>query len=139
MPASNIGWRRNTFWELIRRIQLFILNKLAESLGAPLIIIELKESQLGRPDSGTDKFINVALVFGVKKQLTVFADVLLELFLKLDHVFEYQLFLWSVLLVVQRRTAVLELPAPLQLLVYHVLTLLIKFVQLLLFSLRLYL
>jgi hypothetical protein len=96
LPSRYIGRRWYAFGKLIRRIQLFILHKLGKSFCTLLIIIQLQEAELGGPDSGAYKLINIALIFWVEEQLAIFPDVLLELFLELNDVFQHEFFLWSV-------------------------------------------
>jgi hypothetical protein len=123
LPARHVGRTGDALRELIRRVQLLILHKLAQPLRTFLVVVELEETQFGRSDSGANKFVNVAFVFGVEEELTVLTDVLLELLLELDHVLEDQLLLRSVLAVSDARSLLLlELAATFQLLVYHVLT-----------------
>lgn len=89
MPSRYIrrGWY--AFGELIRRIQLLILHKLGKSFCTFLIIIQLQEAELDGPDSGAYELINVALIFWVEEQLAILPDVLLELFLELNDVFQH--------------------------------------------------
>ena len=73
------------------------------------------------------KIVHVTLVLGGEEKLAIWADVLLELFLELNHMLEDQLLLGRVLFVIDLRWVeggVLELTAPFEFLVYHVLPLL---------------
>jgi len=135
LPLCDIGWGRNAFRKLIRRIEFFILYELAQPFGTLLVIIQFQEPKLGGPDGRAYEFIHVALVLGIEEEFTVLSNMLLELFLKLDHVLQNQLLLWRVFLVVYGGVGVLELSTPFQLLVDHVLSFLEEFIQLLLLPL----
>jgi len=97
LPSSHVGWTGNAPRELVGRVKLLVLDELAEALCALLIVIEFEETELGRADCGTNKFVDLALIFWVKEELSVLADVLLELFLKLNDVLEDELFLRRIL------------------------------------------
>lgn len=131
LPSGNIGRRGYTPRKLIRRVQLLILDELAEPLRALLVVVQFEEAQFGGANGGADELIHFALVFGEEEELPVLADVLLELLLELDDMLEHQLLLRGVLPVGHaRRLLLLELPAALQFLVDDVLAALEELAQL---------
>ena len=58
--------------------------------------MKFQKSQFGGSNGGTDELIHIRLIFWIKKKLSVFSNVLLELFLELDDVFKDKFFLRSV-------------------------------------------
>jgi hypothetical protein len=122
LPPRHVGRRGDAARELVGRVQFLVLDELAEALRALLVVVEFEEAELGGADGGADELVDLALVLGEEEELAVLADVLLELLLELDDVLQHQFLLGRVLPVGHRRPLlVLELAAPLQLLVYHVL------------------
>lgn len=122
LPAGDVGGGGDALGELVGRVELLVLDELAEALGALLVVVEFEEAELGGADGGADELVDLALVLGEEEELAVLPDVLLELLLELDHMLQHQLLLRRVLPVRHpRRLLLLELPATLQLLVYHVL------------------
>ena len=101
MPFGYVGWARNAFWKFVRGVKFFILNKFAHFFCALNVVVELEESKFGGSDGGADELVDITLVFGVEKELSIFADVLLELFFELDDVFEDEFFFGGVFLVVE--------------------------------------
>jgi hypothetical protein len=97
LPTSNIGWTRNALGELIWRIQFFILDELAESLRTLLVVVKFQEAKFGWADSGADELIDLALVFGIEEELSILTDMLLELLLELNDMFQDKFLLGSVL------------------------------------------
>ena len=55
MPSGDIGWRGEAFRELIRRVALLVLDELRETFSAFLIVVELKEAELGGADGSADE------------------------------------------------------------------------------------
>ena len=118
LPASNVGRRRDAFGELIRRIQLFVLDESAESLCALFVVVQFKEPQFGGSDGGAYEFIDIALIFWVEEQFAFLVEVFVVLFFELDDMFEDELFFWSVFSIGQSRGIFFfELPAPFEFLV----------------------
>ena len=96
MPFGYVGWARNAFWKFVRGVKFFILNKFAHFFCALNVVVELEESKFGGSDGGADELVDITLIFWIEEKLSVFADVLLKLFLELDDVFENKFFLGSV-------------------------------------------
>lgn len=118
MPPSHVGWTGDDSRELIWWVEFLILDELAESLSTVLIVVEFEEAEFGGTNGGTDELVDIALVLGVEEQFPLLVEVLMVLFLELDHMFEDEFFLGCVLLVGDPGTVLLlELPASLQLLV----------------------
>ena len=93
MPSGDIGWGGDAFRDLIRRVELLVLDELRETFRAFLVVVELKEAKLSGADGSTDELVHVTLVLGVKEKLAILADVFLELFPELNHMLEDQLLL----------------------------------------------
>lgn len=68
-------------------------------MGALLIVVKLQKSEFGGPDGGADELVDLALVLGKEEELAILADVLLELLLELDDMFQHQFLLGRVLTV----------------------------------------
>lgn len=113
------------------------MNEFAEPKGAFLIVIELQEPKFGWSDSGANKFVDIALIFGIEKKLSVLANVLLELFFELNNVLKDEFFLGSIFSVGDSGSVlVFVVMAALQFLIDHIfplLEVLKKFVVLMLF------
>jgi hypothetical protein len=96
------------------------LNKLAESLCALFVVIKLQKSKLGRSDRGADKLIDLTLIFGEEKQLSIFSNMLLKLLFELYNMLKNQFLLRCILPVGDRRRFfVLELSASLDFFIDH--------------------
>lgn len=67
MPIGHICWTGNTFREFIWRIKLFVLYIFGYLFSTVDIVMKLKEAELGGPDGGADKFVDITLVFGVEE------------------------------------------------------------------------
>ena len=118
LPPGHIGRTGDTFRKFIRRVQLLVLHESAQPLCALLVVVKFQESQFGGPDGGADKFVNVALVFGVEEELPLLVEVLVVLLFELDDMFEDEFLLGGVLLVGHAGSLLLlELLAALELLV----------------------
>lgn len=118
LPPRHVGRTGDALGELVGRVELLILDELAEALGALLVVVKLQKPEFGGSDGGADELVDLALVLGEEEELAVLADVLLELLLELDHMLQHQLLLGRVLAVGHHgRLLVLELAAALDLLV----------------------
>ena len=93
MPSGDIGWGGDAFRDLIRRVELLVLDELRETFSAFLVVVEFKEAKLSGADDSADELVHATLVLGVKKKLAILADVFLELFPELNHMLEDQLLL----------------------------------------------
>ncbi len=132
LPPSHVGRTGDALGEFIRGVKFLILDELAEPLGALFVVVKLQKSELGGPDGGADELVDFALIFGEEEEFPVFADVLLELLLELDDMFEHQFLLGSIFLVGDGGSLlVLEVSATLVLLVDHHLPPLEELLQLL--------
>ena len=107
LPPGHIGRTGNTFGKFIRRIQLLVLHKSAQPLSALLVVVELEESQFGRPDGGAYKFIDIALILGIEEELPLLIEVLMVLLFELDDMFKDQFLLGCVLLIGHPRSLLL--------------------------------
>jgi len=96
LPSRNVGWTRNAFWKLIRRVQLLILYEFAQSFRALLIIIKLKKTKFGGTNGRADELVYIALIFRVEEQLSILAYMLLKLFFELNDMFENELIFGSI-------------------------------------------
>ena len=99
LPSGHIGRTRDTFGKFIRRVQFLILHKSAQPLCTLLVVVELEESQFGRPDGGAYKFVNIALILGIEEELPLLIKVLVILLFELNDMFKDKFLLGCVLLV----------------------------------------
>lgn len=126
MPVCDVGRTGNALGEFIWGIEFLVLNELTDFLCAVDVIMEFEEAEFSRPDCSTNKLIDIALILGIEEELPGFillVHVFLELLFVLNDVLQHQLFFGSILTVCDIVTFfgfvdhVLELPAPLHLLV----------------------
>lgn len=134
LPPRHVGRTWNAPRKLIWRVEFFILNELAEPLGALFVVIEFQEAKFGGSDSGAYELVDITLVFGVEEKFSVLSNVLLELLLELDDMLEHKFFLGRVLAIGDSgRLFLFEFPTPFEFLVDDVLASLEEFKQLVIY------
>lgn len=74
---------------MVRRIKLFILDKFCHIFRALLIIIKLKESEFCWSDGRANELVYFGFVLWIEEKISliIVVELILELTLKLDHVF----------------------------------------------------
>ena len=59
MPSGDNGWGGDAFRELIRRVELLVLDKFRETFSAFLVVVEFKEAKLSGVDGSADELVHV--------------------------------------------------------------------------------
>lgn len=103
MPlVQNVGRRWDRFRQLVGHGELFVLQVVSDELSAILVVVELRERQLGRPDRRADELTLSALISRGQEQLTSWIIDNLELALVGRYMLKNKLLFGSILSVAAR-------------------------------------